>query len=88
MNENIQSETNTVMSPTSGRTARTNNNATNLAKIKLKWDSLSEMERSEFIQRVEAEKSIKEFLRTGSQNEYIPVNSYAQFLKEQITKDS
>ena len=73
------------MSPTSGKTAKI---TANLAKIKHKWDSMSERERSEFVQRVEAEKSIKEYLRTESQSEYVPVNKYARYLQDQITSDS
>ncbi len=44
--ENNQIEEQAMSSPTSGKTAKIN---ANLARIKLKWDSLSERERNEFV---------------------------------------
>ncbi len=61
-----QSDQTGALSPTTGtisvKTNKTNHNQ--LAKTKTKWDSLSSHERSDFIARVAAEKSLKEFLKS------------------------
>ena len=60
------------------KTTKTNYN--HLSKTKIKWDSLGQQERAEFIARVAAEKSVKEFLRTELKSDYQPINFYAKFL--------
>jgi hypothetical protein len=60
------------------KTSKTNYN--HLSKTKIKWDSLAAHERADFIARVAAEKSVKEFLKSESTSDYRPINFYAKFL--------
>jgi hypothetical protein len=57
-------------------------NYNHLSKTKIKWDSLASTERADFIARVAAEKSVKEFLKSDPKAEYNPINYYAKFLEE------
>ena len=57
-------------------------NYNHLSKMKIKWDSLASHERADFITRVAAEKSVKDFLKSDSKAEYNPINYYAKFLEE------
>ena len=66
------------MGTLSVKTSKTNYN--HLSKTKIKWDSLAPQERANFIARVAAEKSIKEFLKSDTKSDYQPINYYAKFL--------
>ena len=59
-----------------------------IESTKAQWDALTSQERRDFTMRVEADQSVINYLKTEAPQglDYVPVNYYAHFLKDQLTQ--
>ena len=59
-----------------------------MESTKAQWDALTSQERRDFTMRVEADQSVINYLKTDAPQglDYLPVNYYAHFLKDQLTQ--
>jgi hypothetical protein len=59
-----------------------------MEETKERWDEMRKEGQIEFLQRLKAEESVKEYLKNQAPQglEYVPINYYAKFLKDQLNQ--